>query len=108
MVANRGVGAMKSLKISKIVGRIYDNVEIALWAMLLAFVMYFVAFIVPNVPEIQARGERIRAEEIAAENALFCEKLGTIRGTEKYNQCLLDVGAFRLKVEKRINDENEF
>jgi hypothetical protein len=98
---------MKSSKIWKIVGRTYDSVEIALWAMLLAFVMYFVAFIVPKVPEIQARGERIRAEEIAEENASFCEKLGTKRGTEKYNQCLLDVGAFRLKVEKRITDEDE-
>lgn len=75
--------------------------------MLLAFVMYFVAFIVPKVPEIQAREERVRTEEIAAENASFCEKLGTKRGTEKYNQCLLDVEAFRLKVEKRITDENE-
>jgi hypothetical protein len=53
-------------------------------------------------------GRRIQAEEIAAENASICETLGTIRGTEKYNQCLLDVWAFRVKVEKRFNDQNEF
>jgi hypothetical protein len=94
-----------SPKIREITSRVYDNVETALWAMLFAFVIYFIAFIVPKMPEIQARGERVRAEEIAAENSSFCEKLGTKRGTEKYNQCLLDVGAFRLKVEKRINDE---
>jgi hypothetical protein len=98
---------MKSLKNREIVGRIYDNVEIALWAMLLAFVIYFIAFVIPKVPEIQARAERIRAEEIAAENSSVCEKLGIKRRIDKYNQCLLDVGAFRLKVEKRINDENE-
>ena len=99
---------MNSSKARELVSRIYDNVEIVLWAMLLAFVVYFVAFILPKVPEIQAQGERIQAEEIAAENASFCETLGTIRGTEKYNQCLLDVGAFRVKVENRINDQNEF
>jgi hypothetical protein len=99
---------MKSFKSQEIVGRIYDNVEIASWAMLLAFVIYFIAFVIPKAPEIQARGERIRAQEIAAEDSSFCEKLGLKQGTDKYNQCLLDVGAFRLKVEKRIEDENEF
>jgi hypothetical protein len=99
---------MKSSKARELVSRIYDNVEIAFWAMFLAFVVYFVAFILPKVPEIRAQGERIQAEEIAAENASICETLGTIRGTEKYNQCLLDVGAFRVKVEKRFNDQNEF
>jgi hypothetical protein len=34
---------MKSSKDwEKVVGRVYDNVEAALWAMLLAFVIYFI------------------------------------------------------------------
>ena len=98
---------MKSSKARELVSRIYDNVEIALYAMAFAFVIYFVAFILPKVPEMQAQWQRIRAEEIAAENASLCLKLDTKRGTEKYNQCLLDVGAFRMKVEKRIAEENE-
>ena len=79
-----------------------------MWATLLAFVIYFIVLIIPKVPEIRAKNEIIRVEEIAAENSSFCEKLGIKRGTDKYNQCLLDVGQFRLNVEKRIDGENEF
>jgi len=98
---------MKSLKLSQVISRVYDNVEIALWAMLFAFVIYFVAFILPRLPEIQAQAERIRVEEIAVENASVCEELGAKRGTDNYNRCLLVVGAFRAKVEKRVYDANE-
>src|ERR1035437_2269151 len=99
---------MKSSKARELVSRIYDNVEIALWAMLLAFVVSFVAFILPKVPEIRAQGERIQADEMVAENASICVTQHRIRANEMYNQCLLDVGAFRVKVEKRFNDQNEF
>ena len=43
-------------------------------------------------------------QEIATENEAFCEKLDLKRGTSKYNQCLLDIGQFRLKVENRVLD----
>jgi hypothetical protein len=88
------------------VGRLYDNVEAALWATLLAFVLYFTVFIIPKLPEIRARNERVRVQEIFAENELYCEKLGMKLGTEKHNQCLLDLGEFRMHVEKRLRDES--
>ena len=47
---------------------------------------------------------RVEAIEIAAENASLCEKLHIKRGSNDYNQCLLDVGEFRWKVGKRISD----
>ena len=90
------------------IGRHYDNVEVALWATLLAFVIYFIGFINPKMPEIRAQNERVRVQEIAAENALYCEKLGMKVGTERHNQCLLDLGEFRLKVEQRIYDQSVF
>ena len=99
---------MKSSKIWETGGRVYDNVEIALWATFLAFVIYFIAFIIPKLPEIRAQTERVRIQEIAAENAFYCEKLGMKVGSDKHEQCLLDLGEFRLKVEKRIYDESEF
>ena len=99
---------MRSNKVWELLSRVYDNVETALYALGFALVIYFLAFVFPKVPEMQAQWQRVRAEEIAAENASLCEKLDTKRGTEKYNQCLLDVGAFRIKVEKRFADENEF
>ena len=93
---------MKSFRVWKIVEQAYDNVKIALCAALFAFVMYFIAFIIPNLHEISRQNQIIRVKEIATDNASICEKLGMKFGTEKYNQCLLDVGAFRLKVETRI------
>jgi hypothetical protein len=93
-----------SPKTREIVSRVYDHVEIALWAILFAFVVYFIVFTMPNVAETQAQRERIRVQEIAAENEAFCEKLDLRRGTTNYNQCLLDIGQFRLNAEKRVLD----
>jgi hypothetical protein len=58
----------------------------------------------PHVSETQAQRQIIRVQEIAAENEAFCEKLDIKRGTNKYSQCLLDIGQFRLKAEKRVID----
>ena len=69
--------------------------------MLFAFVIYFTAFVLPKIPELQAQRARVEVLEIGAENASLCEKLNIKRGTDNYNQCLLDVGEFRSKVEKR-------
>jgi hypothetical protein len=93
-----------SPKTREIAGRVYDHIEIALWAILFAFVMYFIVFVMPNVSETQAQREISRVQEIAAENAAFCEKLDIKRGTNKYSQCLLDIGQFRLNAEKRVLD----
>ena len=96
---------MKTTRIREIANHVHDNVELALWAILIAFVIYFITFTFPKMPEIQAQNARIRAEEIAAENKSLCEKLSIKRGTEGYAQCLLDVGEFRWKVETRIYNE---
>jgi hypothetical protein len=90
------------------IGRLYDNLEAALWATLLAFVIYFTVFIIPKMSEIRAQNERARVQEIAAETALYCEKFGINVGTQKYNQCLLELGEFRMKVETRIYDQSVF
>jgi hypothetical protein len=95
---------MKASKTREIVGRVYDHVEIALWAILFAFVIYFIVFTMPNVSETQAQRERIRVQENAAEDAAFCEKLDIKLGTTRYDQCLLDIGQFRFNVEKRFLD----
>ena len=90
-----------SPQIREIARRIHHSIEVALWAALFAFVIYFTAFVLPKIPEIQAQRARVEVLEIGAENASLCEKLNIKRGTDDYNQCLLDVGAFRSKVEKR-------
>ena len=94
-----------STKFWEVARRIHHNVEVALAATLFAVVIYLAIFVFPKMPEMQAQYARVRAQEISVENDLLCEKLSIKRGTDKYNQCLLDVGAFRLKVETRAYDE---
>ena len=81
--------------------------EAALWAALLAFVIYFVVFVIPNMREIRLQNERAQVQEIAAENATYCEKFGMRVGTDKHNR-LLDLREFRMKVEKRMHDESGY
>jgi hypothetical protein len=94
-----------SPKFWELARRAHHNVEIALWATLFAFGIFFTVFVLPKLPEIRAQNAIVRVQEINAENALLCEKLGIKRGADTYNQCLLDVGEFRLKAEKRAYDE---
>ena len=94
-----------SMKIREIASRVHTELETAMWAMLFAFVIYFITFVLPKLPEIQAQNAIVRVQEIGAENASLCEKQSIKRGTATYSQCLLDVGEFRSKVEKRIYDE---
>ncbi len=98
---------MNSKKSWDAVGRIYDNVEAALWTLLIIFLIYFITFLVPKMPQVWARNERIRVQEIAAEQEAYCAKLGIEPGTAKYAQCLLVLSDFRSKIEKRIAEENE-
>lgn len=77
-------------------------------ALLLAFVIYFVVFVVPILPAMRAQYQRVRAREIADENALYCKRLNMKVGTQTYNDCLLVLGDFRLKVEQRIYNESDF
>jgi hypothetical protein len=76
--------------------------------MMLSFVIYFFVFIVPKLREIRDWAEQGLAKEIAAENAYYCEKFGMKANTQKYEQRLLDLGDFRLKVENGISDEYDF
>jgi hypothetical protein len=68
------------------VGRVYHNVEAALWATLLAFVIYFIVFTLPNMCKISEQKEIAQLQEIAAENASYCEKFGMKVGSERHNQ----------------------
>ena len=79
-----------------------------LWSLMVASIAYFVVFILPKVPEIRANIASNRAEEIAAENAGLCERLGVKPRKLEHEHCLIEVGAFRLKVEQRVDDEYDF
>lgn len=98
---------MASKKTWDTVSAIYDNVHYALWALLVSFVLYFVTIIAPHIPAAQARYQRLRIKQIAAEHEFYCEKWGMGAHTQAHDQCILDLQAFRAQVEKRIYDESE-
>jgi hypothetical protein len=79
-----------------------------LWAILAAFVVFFLAFIAPRLPEIAARAERLRIQEISQENEDYCAKWQMGLGTKMHNQCILDLQELRLKIQNRFVDQLDF
>jgi hypothetical protein len=98
---------MKPNKGWVLISRLYDNVNAALWAISLTALIYFSIFVIPMLPSIRDEYQRLRAQEIADENAVYCKKLNLKVGAAAYNECLLILGDFRVKVEQRISNEGE-
>jgi len=61
---------------AKLLGRIYDHVELALWASLLAGVAVFAVFVVPGLPAAQQRNEAERVAAFEHECEFYCTKWG--------------------------------
>jgi hypothetical protein len=87
---------------------VYDIVHLALWSILVAFVLFFLAFIAPRLPEAAARAERLRIQEIAQENEGYCAKWQMGLGTKMHDQCMLDLQELRANVENRFADQLDF
>ncbi len=87
---------------------IYDNVQMALWAILAAFVVFFLAFIAPKLPEAAARAEALRIHEISQENEDYCAKWQMGAGTKMHDQCISDLQELRMKVQNRFADQLDF
>ncbi len=96
---------MNSSKTVTVVRKVYEFVECALWATMLAFVIYFLIFFAPHLPEMARRAESIRALEIAAENSSYCEKWGMKRGTHEHTLCTMDLQELRKKIERELADD---
>ena len=99
---------MKSDGTLTLVQSIYDQVHLALWATLAAFVVFFLTFIAPRLPEAAARTERLRIQEISQENEEYCAKWQMGLGTKMHDQCVYDLQELRAKVENRIADQLDF
>jgi hypothetical protein len=86
---------------------IYDTVHLALWATLVAFVVFFIAFIAPRLPEAAAKAERLRIQEISQENEEYCGKWQMGFGTTMHEQCISDLQELRAKIQNRLADQLE-
>jgi hypothetical protein len=88
-----------------VVRKVYDNVELALWAALLAFVIYGVAYVAPDLPQAARRAESLRAAKIAEDNGSYCERWGMKRGTREHTLCTADLYELRKTIEQEFADE---
>ncbi len=99
---------VKRSQIWRVVDRLYVEIETALWAALAAFVIFFCALILPNIPANVAKAEANRALEIVHENQGYCEKWGMKRGTQAHIGCTIDLQRLRNDIEQRRVDATMF
>ena len=96
---------MKSGNTMALVRRVYDEVHLALWAILAAFLIYFAVFVAPKLPEFQAAAERLRLHDIANENEAYCAKWRMGAGTPLHNQCLEDLQELCAHIDKQFEED---
>ena len=99
---------MKSNDTLAFVQSIYDHVHLALWATLAAFVVFFLAFVVPGLPEAVARAEALHIQEITQENEGYCAKFQMGLGTKMHDQCISDLQELRWKAQNRFANRLNF
>jgi hypothetical protein len=90
------------------VGRIYDGIELALWAALIAGLAVFALFIVPGIPGAQQRSAAARAAEFEHACDFYCRKWGMPAGTRRHEQCMSDLKQFRREVVTRLEEDDMF
>ena len=99
---------VKRSQMWRVVGRLYVEIETALWAALAAFVIFFCALILLNIPANVAKVEAARALELTEENHLYCEKWAMKRGTQAHIGCTIDLQQLRNDIEQRRADATMF
>jgi len=99
---------MKSSGTLAIARSIYDYVQLALWAILAALVLFFLTYTVPRLPEFSARAAALRVQEISQENEGYCAKWQMGLETKMHDQCISDLQELRWKAENRFADQLEF
>lgn len=98
--ADRG---MKPLKLRACLARLYFEINLALWAALLAGIVFFFAFVAPDIPAIQRRAATAEAARFIGQCSFYCEKWGFARGSLKHSQCMQDLKQFRREIQKGLD-----
>ncbi len=88
--------------------QLYVTVESALWAGLVAFVLFFIAVVAPHIAENRFKQEAIRLHAEAAEYDAYCEKLDKRAGTREHALCVLELQEFRAEVIRQYANANGF
>jgi hypothetical protein len=93
--------SQKPAGVFELIGKIYDAVHVALWSGLFAFVIFFLAFTVPELPRLRAEAQARQVLAIAAEDKGYCEKWGFHAGTHGHSLCVLDLQELRAQIKQR-------
>ena len=99
---------MNPSKTMVIIRQVYDWVESALWAGLLAFVLCFLIHVAPNLLEMTRHAESMRILKIAAEDRAYCENWGMKPGTHAHARCTIDLQALRKSIARDLADASAF
>jgi hypothetical protein len=85
--------------------KVYDTVETVLWAGLLAFLGYFLIYVLPHMSEIRSRAETVRVAKISSDNSFYCERWGMKPGTHEHTLCTMELQELRRQVQQEMLDD---
>jgi hypothetical protein len=93
---------------STLLGRLYEHIELALWASLIAALVVFALFVLPGIPAAQQRAEAAQAAAFERECDFYCARWGMPAGTRRHAQCMSDLRQFRANVVKALAEDDPF
>lgn len=99
--------AENSQRVLVLVRKIYDEINLALWAIAVALIFYIVIFVLPKAPEMRVREELLRTQQIGAENEWYCQRWHMGPMSPMHDQCLMDLQQLRTSIENRLAEEND-
>ena len=94
-------------RVWRFIDRAYVEVETALWAGLVAFLIFFGAA-AWRIPEESAKVQAAEILAIASENHRYCEKWGKPEGTPDHEACVRDLQELRGSIERRFAESLAF
>jgi hypothetical protein len=96
---------MKAASLRAVLARLHFEIHCALWATLLAGIVFFAVVVAPQIPAAQQRAAAAQAAEFANQCSYYCEKWGLARGSLRHSECMQDLRQFRASIERRMEDQ---
>ena len=91
-----------------VVQRLHFETNVALWSGLIAFLIVFGLFVVPDITKYQAAYQAAKASQVSSENDAYCRRWNFVRGTGAYRSCLDDLQTLRNSIEKKLVADTDF
>ena len=85
--------------------RVYEEVNLALWAALIAMLIFFAFFIAPHIPQYQADAEATRLADRERQDTLYCKGWGLDQKSANYTKCMSDLIELRRSIEAQFSED---